>query len=470
MSKKTASSPYLDRKLLLALGALFILVSIPLTVVLSLKRPSFAPQAATAPLQVSSGNDDAYQLFGGQLDRTGAWVRMDCDPSGNFSADGGFRFTNVTIPPGSTINSASLQVYVRGTDYDDPNVDIFGNKALDANDFATEQDIIHRSRTNASVGWVATGIGSGPKSLDIKNVVQEIINQPGWASGKHLAVLVYSRGCSSYKAFWVSSIEGGSPATLTISYTTPTPAPTANIKANNSDGPITIGYNSPATISWSSTNATSCSVSPTGWSGTSNLGISTGNLTSGKTYTLSCSGAGGSASDSVTVNVSPASGGGTSGGGSSGGKKSSGGGAAAKYVETLQMQVSVPYLAGKMNLKMEVSGVKKELEISGDKKGYSLDLKDANLALNKEYSLVITSDKTLVKKVKFTPTAASTNLNIGDLVLGDLNQDNKIDSKDQLELTDSITEQTALGDLNADKDTDSLDWAILLTNFGKRGD
>jgi len=79
--------------------------------------------------------------------------------------------------------------------------------------------------------------------------------------------------------------------------------PFADIKADGSDGPITIAYNTAATISWSSANATSCSVTPGGWTGLSNTGISTGNLTATNTYTLNCTGAGGSVSDSVIVNV-----------------------------------------------------------------------------------------------------------------------------------------------------------------------
>lgn len=74
---------------------------------------------------------------------------------------------------------------------------------------------------------------------------------------------------------------------------------TADIKANGSDGPITIPYNSNVNITWSSTNATSCSVSPTGWTGTS--GNQTQTLVAGRTYTLTCEP--GAVSNSVTVNV-----------------------------------------------------------------------------------------------------------------------------------------------------------------------
>jgi hypothetical protein len=81
-------------------------------------------------------------------------------------------------------------------------------------------------------------------------------------------------------------------------------APIIDIKANNSDGPITIPYDSAANLTWTSTNADSCNAS-NAWSGTkaTSGSQSTGNLTSSKTYTITCSGSGGSASDSVVINV-----------------------------------------------------------------------------------------------------------------------------------------------------------------------
>ncbi|MDP2676139.1 MAG: hypothetical protein Q8O83_00420 [bacterium] len=82
--------------------------------------------------------------------------------------------------------------------------------------------------------------------------------------------------------------------------------PTVDIKANGSDGPITIGFNSSATVSWTSSNASSCTASGA-WSGSKSLSgsQSTGNLTGSKTYTITCTGSDGSDSDSVTINVQP---------------------------------------------------------------------------------------------------------------------------------------------------------------------
>ena len=82
-------------------------------------------------------------------------------------------------------------------------------------------------------------------------------------------------------------------------------SPTVDIKANNSDGPITIAYNYAATLTWTSQNANSCTAAGA-WSGAklTSGSESTGNLTFGsRIYTITCTGPGGSASDSVTINV-----------------------------------------------------------------------------------------------------------------------------------------------------------------------
>ncbi|MBP9714947.1 MAG: DUF11 domain-containing protein [Candidatus Pacebacteria bacterium] len=83
----------------------------------------------------------------------------------------------------------------------------------------------------------------------------------------------------------------------------PTPNPTVNLTAN----PMSIAYNGTSMLSWSSTNATSCNATggSNGWSGPKNTSgtFYTGNLTSDKTYNITCTGNGGSAVDSVTVNV-----------------------------------------------------------------------------------------------------------------------------------------------------------------------
>ncbi|OGY22068.1 MAG: hypothetical protein A2113_02560 [Candidatus Woykebacteria bacterium GWA1_44_8] len=265
----------------------------------------------------------------------------------------------------------------------------------------------------------------------------------------------------------------------TISTTTlanpPPPKPTVSISA--SPASITSGQSS--TLSWSCTpNDGSVSVGITA-SSPPNIGTvaCSGSKTvtpgSSITYTAVASGPGGtsdSKSTSITVNGQPPPPPPAAKPPSTKPSGPSSSTASGATLESLQLELSVPYLVGKLKVKVEIASGSKELEISPANKSYSLDLKSLALPLNKEYSLALTSKKTLIRKVRFTPTVAATTVNPGDLLLGDLNQDNRIDSADRLALIDSIADQTLLGDLNADKDTNSLDWAITLTNLGKRGD
>lgn len=106
-------------------------------------------------------------------------------------AHGGTRFLNVTIPQGATINSATLEVYIATTSYDDPHIDIYGEDQDNAGVFTTAaNNIQNRTRTTAKVDWDGTGIGTGWETLpDVATLIQEIVNRAGWSSGNALAIL-----------------------------------------------------------------------------------------------------------------------------------------------------------------------------------------------------------------------------------------------------------------------------------------
>jgi predicted xylan-binding protein with Ca-dependent carbohydrate-binding module len=86
--------------------------------------------------------------------------------------------------------------------------------------------------------------------------------------------------------------------------TLPSQSPTVALSAT----PTSVSSGGSSTLTWSSTNATSCTASGA-WSGTkaTSGSVSTGALSTGSTYNLSCTGAGGSASASVTVSITSSS-------------------------------------------------------------------------------------------------------------------------------------------------------------------
>lgn len=92
----------------------------------------------------------------------------------------------------------------------------------------------------------------------------------------------------------VPSIQGGTPPAP------PAPVPTVSLAAN----PTSVASGGDSILTWSSTNATSCTASDA-WSGSKALSgnESTGALTSTSTFGLACTGLGGTANASATVTV-----------------------------------------------------------------------------------------------------------------------------------------------------------------------
>jgi len=135
----------------------------------------------------------------------------------------------------------------------------------------------------------------------------------GWSGSKATSGTTSTGAITSSTSFTLtcSGASGTTAAAETVHITLTIPNPSVSLSAS----PTSVTSGSSATLTWSSTNATSCTLSggsfSSGGSSSSTSeptsgSASTGALTSSTTYTLSCSGASGTtpASQSVTVTVS----------------------------------------------------------------------------------------------------------------------------------------------------------------------
>lgn len=115
----------------------------------------------------------------------------------------GFRFPNVTIPQGATINSATFHYTAFDTDSTNPpNVVIFAEDIDDSPTFTTtgsdSPDTVafggSRATTTTGVAWPLSAGGqilnTATSSPDISSVIQEVIDRPGWSSGNALSILI----------------------------------------------------------------------------------------------------------------------------------------------------------------------------------------------------------------------------------------------------------------------------------------
>lgn len=188
----------------------------------------------TVTRQVAASVNDAHQRDDNKVfSSTALGVRMGKSDFANIRFTGGFRFVNITVPNGAIIDSAVFKCTIDSTRWDDPSVNIYGEKIANSADFAANKTVIRRTKTTSSVSWGATSLGAGlVQSPDIKSVIQEIVNQPGWNAGNALAVLI--KGNSDTKDFHCFSFDGSAnnAAGIEIAYHQQIPSPPPTERPN----------------------------------------------------------------------------------------------------------------------------------------------------------------------------------------------------------------------------------------------
>lgn len=147
---------------------------------------------------------------------------------------------------------------------------------------------------STTLNWNATG-------------AQSCTASGGWSGSKAASGSQSTGALTSNQTYTLTCGGAGGSAAQSATVSVTTPAAAVTLTAS----PSTVKSGAPSTLTWSSTNATSCTASG-GWTGgkAASGSQSTSALTATTTYTLTCSGAGGSAAQSamVTVSASPPSG------------------------------------------------------------------------------------------------------------------------------------------------------------------
>jgi hypothetical protein len=172
--------------------------------------------AVTVTRSIVAGTDDAEETLDpvagtefqvGDVETTSSDLELGSEIPNAHRHMVATRFTNITIPRGAPITSASIQFMM-----DEPagvvtNVRIFGELAANSATFAaTPFNLTSRARTSNSVVWngipawsggtPATGecvtcpAGPAQRTPDLASIIQQIVNQPAWDSGSALSILI----------------------------------------------------------------------------------------------------------------------------------------------------------------------------------------------------------------------------------------------------------------------------------------
>jgi type IV pilus assembly protein PilY1 len=147
--------------------------------------------------RIEKGEDDAEEDAGtGTVLLDGLRFGISYDTGAGDQAVG-LRFPSVEIPPGATILKAELAFVAKenrsGTGF---NLEITGHNSTNPGSFTTAtKDVTNRPRTAAVATWTdpepwVTGATDRYVTPDIRDVVQELVSQGGWASGNPMAFII----------------------------------------------------------------------------------------------------------------------------------------------------------------------------------------------------------------------------------------------------------------------------------------
>jgi len=176
----------------------------------------FIAKADSDTFYVANGFDDAFEN-GDSAFHLGLGYLINRRYSPNTDSNYrciGVRYSNINIPQGSTVTSASFWGYIQGPN-DDVYTTIYGNDVDDAQNFNDNQNIIsivQRPRTTANVVWQAEGIGADNTWVEktgLEGIINEIVNRATWSSGNSI-VLLFIADVGSIKSFAIDSYEGDS--------------------------------------------------------------------------------------------------------------------------------------------------------------------------------------------------------------------------------------------------------------------
>jgi hypothetical protein len=137
----------------------------------------------------------------------------------------GLRFQGITIPQGAIISSAYITFTAVAADYTMTNSEatsltIKGQSADNAATFTTAvNNISDRATTTASTSWAPDAWVTGSKynTPVVTDIVQELVNRAGWASGNSMAFIITGTGHRSAASY--DDISSGNEPKLVINYT-----------------------------------------------------------------------------------------------------------------------------------------------------------------------------------------------------------------------------------------------------------
>jgi type IV pilus assembly protein PilY1 len=144
---------------------------------------------------------------------------------GTDTVTSGLRFSDINIPQGATITSASIRLTSAQLSTGAVSINLAAEKAVQAAEFDSSQnDLSDREKTLNSIQWDTDNdwpaTGELINTPDISAVIQEVVDQEGWCGGNDLNVLITGQGSSGTSSRLIRANDQGEgqSAQLVVTY------------------------------------------------------------------------------------------------------------------------------------------------------------------------------------------------------------------------------------------------------------
>ena len=131
------------------------------------------------------------------------------------------RFPNVAIPTGAIIHSATITFKAAASNSANTAVfDVYFNDENDAVAPTTAASANGKTKTDATVNWNLGNWSSGQlySSPDLKALIQEVVDRPGWASGNAMMALLIDTESADYRQAISYDTDPDNAALLEVEY------------------------------------------------------------------------------------------------------------------------------------------------------------------------------------------------------------------------------------------------------------
>jgi hypothetical protein len=168
-------------------------------------RITVLPLPLPVERRISASSDDAEERGNGHM--SGAVDALELVQNSGQNQTVGLRFTDIQVPAGAIVTLAYVQFEAADAQNGSTSLVVRGQAADNPSTFSnSDNSVSSRPRTTAQAGWsppawnTAGEQGAAQRTPELKTVVQEIVDRPGWSQGNAMAFIITGSGLRTAKS------------------------------------------------------------------------------------------------------------------------------------------------------------------------------------------------------------------------------------------------------------------------------